>query len=140
MPKPSMTKSPSNKGRRVTAAKSRTGPAIIRPGPQEECGDASSQMVEALEALDGLSRSAKHSGGWVDTGAVAEATGVSVGEAAARLRTANRQGLCAIRRSLRDGTAWRPQVRTELSSVRRIGDLSAEPSSAPERGYGGDDA
>lgn len=48
-------------------------------------------LGEVVAALEELSRSPERPGGWVGTGAVADAIGVTVGEAAARLRVANRQ-------------------------------------------------
>ncbi len=81
---------------------------IARTGDSEATVDHAVPLREVLVTLTRLSSSGQHSGGWVDTGAVADAIGATVGEAAARLRTAKRQGLCAIRRSLRDGTGWKP--------------------------------
>lgn len=82
--------------------------AIVRSGDSEGTVDYVVPLGDVLGTLTRLSRSREHSGGWVETGAVADAIGATVGEAAAQLRTANRQGLCAIRRSLRDGTRWKP--------------------------------
>lgn len=64
-------------------------------------------ITETLVTLEKLSRASGDPGGWVSTGVVADAIGVSVGEAAARLRIATRQGPCVTRRSLRDGTRWK---------------------------------
>jgi hypothetical protein len=85
----------------------RTRPRIIGTSRQQQSQENWPPMVKVLVALDGLSRSPEHPGGWVDTGGLADAIGVSVGEAAARLRTASKQGLCRNRRSLRDGTSWK---------------------------------
>ena len=78
-------------------------------GVDRRAGDQTLDLRETLVALEHLSGSARYSSGWVDTGAVADAIGVSVGEAAARLRVGKRRGLCAIRQSLAYGTRWKPR-------------------------------
>ena len=82
------------------------GRVIVRTAGAKGAG-GHTVLREVVAALEGLSRSAEHPCGWVGTGAVADAIGVTVGVAAARLRVGRRQGLCAIRRSLRDGTSWK---------------------------------
>jgi hypothetical protein len=80
---------------------------IVRTAGANGAGIQTLPLGEVIAALEELSRSAEYLGGWVSTGAVADAIGVTVGVAAARLRVGRRQGLCAIRRSLRDGTSWK---------------------------------
>jgi hypothetical protein len=60
-----------------------------------------------LAAIQDLSAHRVHAGGWVATGAVADAVGARVEETAARLRGASKRGLCLSRRSLLYGTTWR---------------------------------
>lgn len=60
-----------------------------------------------LAAIESLSGHQVHAGGWVATGAVADAVGAEVVETAARLRGASKRGLCLSRRSLQYGTTWR---------------------------------
>lgn len=69
-------------------------------------------LEEVVAALEELLRSPERPGGWVGTGAVADAIGVTVGVAAARLRAAHRRGLCTVRRSLREGTSWKASCRS----------------------------
>jgi hypothetical protein len=64
------------------------------------------KAARALRLLEVESRRWTYEAGWVETGAVADALGVSVGEAAASLRLACRLGLCQSRRSLVHGTVW----------------------------------
>jgi hypothetical protein len=66
------------------------------------------RIDEVVAVLQALSRLPGHRGGWVGTGAVADAAGMTVDVAAARLRAASKRGLCTVRRSLRDGTSWKP--------------------------------
>jgi hypothetical protein len=58
-------------------------------------------------ALLRLARSHESECGWIETGAVADALGCGVAEAAARLRSASKAGLCVSRRSLVYGTSWK---------------------------------
>jgi hypothetical protein len=64
-------------------------------------------VARALRVLELESPKRTHARGWVETGAVADALGVSVGEAAASLRVAAHLGLCSRRRSLLHGTVWK---------------------------------
>lgn len=64
-------------------------------------------MSRALAALERLSQQPSNAGGWIDTGAVADALGCAAGEVAATLRGASERGLCTCRRSLVNGTTWR---------------------------------
>jgi hypothetical protein len=74
-------------------------------------GRRTPQVDEVVAVLEVLSRLRGHRGGWVDTGAVADAAGMTVDVAAARLRAASKRGLCTVRRSLREGTSWKPSCR-----------------------------
>jgi hypothetical protein len=73
-------------------------------------------VARAMRMLEMQSRTRMHEHGWVETGAVADVLGVSVGEAAASLRAASRIGLCSRRRSLLHGTVWRLS-RTGIAGV-----------------------
>jgi hypothetical protein len=89
---------------------------MIAPADRTAAGnrlsDSSPPMVaDALAALEMLSWRDSEGGGWVGTGAVADALGCGVREAAARLRAANRRGLCMRHRSLVYGMRWRPTPR-----------------------------
>jgi hypothetical protein len=90
-----------------------TGSRDPRPATIEKCrqtgeaGEYQGAIRETLGALSRLSGSWEGAGSWVSTGDLADAMGLTVVEAAARLRVAHRQGLCVIRRSLRDGTSWK---------------------------------
>lgn len=97
-----------SRGWAVAKAEATTPPLSVgsRRSATREFGD--SALREALAALKTLSESSEHAGGWVGTGAVADAIDSSMAAAAARLRAAQGHGLCAVRRSLRDGTTWRP--------------------------------
>jgi hypothetical protein len=75
--------------------------------PREPTGIQRPRVVGALHALEVASRKQIGEGGWIETGGVADALGVAVGEAAAALRAASRLGLCARRRSLVHGTVWK---------------------------------
>lgn len=75
-------------------------------------------MIAALSAVDRLSDESADSYGWVATGEVADALGVSAGDAAAVLRRAAERGLCSSRRSLADGAAWRLTPTGALAAAR----------------------
>lgn len=64
-------------------------------------------MTEAVRALYRLRSSPRYPSGWVPTGAVADALGCSVRDAAAKLRGAERSGLCLVRRSALYTTTWK---------------------------------
>lgn len=69
---------------------------------------AEGAVEAAVAALQALSRTG---GDWIETGAVADTLGTSVGDAAVRLRAGGRRGLCSSRRSLMHGTVWRATER-----------------------------
>jgi len=89
-------------------------------------GSPPPKVAGALVALQMLSCHDGEGGGWVGTGAVADAVGCCVGEAAARLRAANIRGLCVRQRSLVYGTRWRPTPRIR-------GDSGADEAETPEQ-------
>jgi hypothetical protein len=60
---------------------------------------------------------------WVETGAVADALGCTVSEAAAQLRSAARAGLCVSRRSLVYGTSWKI---VDVGSARKVAEERAQ--------------
>jgi hypothetical protein len=62
--------------------------------------------------------SSHEAGGWVATGALADTLGISVGDAAARLRVAARTGLCTPRASLLYGMTWRPTAEARRLAAR----------------------
>jgi hypothetical protein len=72
--------------------------------------------VSLIVALVGLS--IHEAGGWVATGALAETLGISVGDAAARLRAAARSDLCTPRASLLYGMTWRPTAEAKRLTAR----------------------
>lgn len=85
---------------------------ILASAAADSAGRQAVALGEVVAALEELSRSPEHPAGWVSTGAVADAIGVTVGVAAARLRAAHRRGLCSVRRSLREGTSWKAGYRS----------------------------
>jgi hypothetical protein len=72
--------------------------------------------VSLLVALVDLS--IHEAGGWVATGALADTLGISVGDAAARLRAAARSDLCTPRASLLYGMTWRPTAEARRIAAR----------------------
>jgi hypothetical protein len=86
---------------------------IVPTAATNAAGRQTVSLREVVAALEGLTRSPQHPSGWVATGVVADAIGVTVGVAAARLRVAARRGLCTVRHSLREGTTWKPTVQSE---------------------------
>lgn len=86
--------------------------AILTAAAANGGGRQTVALGEVVAALAELSRSPAHPAGWVSTGAVADAIGVTVGVAAAHLRAAHRRRLCTVRRSLREGTSWKASCRS----------------------------
>ena len=75
--------------------------------------DAQMSWVIALVDL-----SSREDGGWVATGDLADALGLSVGDSAALLRAAARSNLCTARRSLLYGVTWRPTTKARRDTAR----------------------
>jgi hypothetical protein len=75
----------------------------------------------AVVVLEELARSRGQV--WFETGAVADALGCSVSEAAAQLRSAARAGLCVSRKSLVYGTSWKA---VDVGSARKVAEQGAQ--------------